>query len=74
MRNHSEQLIATGEGRIDYLDLYKKTREYYMAERNLMLTGSALVATWIFRRFIIGFSRLNDIEYDIGEFEKVKLH
>ena len=63
-------MIASGEGKIDYLDLYKKTREYYMAERNLMLTGAALIATWIFRRFLVGFSRLNDVEQDIIQYEK----
>ena len=55
---------------MDYLDLYKKTREYYMAERNFMLTGSALIATWIFRRFLVGFSRLNDVECDIESYPK----
>lgn len=65
-----EQIIASGEGKVDYLDLYKKTREYYMAERNFMLTGSALITTWIFRRFLVGFSRLNDVENDIVNYDK----
>lgn len=56
---------------MDYLDLYKKTREYYMAERNFMLTGSALIATWIFRRFVVGFARLNDVENEIASHQKV---
>jgi hypothetical protein len=42
-----------------------------MAERNFMLTGSALIATWIFRRFVVGFSRLNDVENDIANHEKI---
>lgn len=41
-----------------------------MAERNFMLTGSALIATWIFRRFLVGFSRLNDVENDIVNYDK----
>ena len=46
----------------DYIILYKKYREYYMAERNFMLTASSLFIMFVFDRFYRGFKRLYEIE------------
>lgn len=37
--------------------IYKKLREFYMAERNFMLTASALVTTFIASRFLAVFRK-----------------
>ena len=46
----------------DYLMMYKRNRDYYMAERNFMLTASALFVYFVFQRFLYGFKKLTDIE------------
>lgn len=46
----------------DYIILYKKFREYYMAERNFMLTASALFIMFAFNRFFTGLKRLYEME------------
>ena len=50
----SFQAIKSDE-KEDYLTIYKKLREYYMAERNFMLTASALIVMYIFSRFLKQF-------------------
>jgi hypothetical protein len=49
------------EHREDYLQLYRNYREYYMAERNFMLTSSALFISFVFERFCAALSKLNDL-------------
>lgn len=44
----------------DYLIIYKKLREYYMAERNFMLTSSTLFIMFVFRKFLGGFRQIYD--------------
>lgn len=46
----------------DYLSIYKKLREFHMAERNFMLTGSALLTMFIFKRFLATFRKWYDLE------------
>lgn len=50
----------------DYIILYKKYREYYMAERNFMLTASALFIMIVFKRFFTGFKHLYEKEVSHG--------
>lgn len=44
----------------DYMIIYKKLREYYMAERNFMLTSSTLFIMFVFRKFLSGFRQIYD--------------
>lgn len=44
----------------DYIIIYKKLREYYMAERNFMLTSSTLFVMFVFRKFLSGFRKIYD--------------
>ena len=43
----------------------KEYREYYMSERNIMLTSSALFAYFIFNRIFASILKLADIENQI---------
>lgn len=47
--------------REDYMSIYKKLREFYMAERNFMLTLSALSSMFIFKRFMATFNKWYDL-------------
>ena len=51
----------------DYLIMYKRYRELYMAERNFMLTFSALFVTFAYYRFVEGIKKLVDVENVIDE-------
>jgi hypothetical protein len=44
-----------------------------MAERNFMLTSSALFISFVFQRFCAALSKLNDLENDIEQ-GKLKLN
>jgi len=46
----------------DYIIIYKKLREYYMAERNFMLTSSTLFVMFVFKNFLGGFRKIYDNE------------
>lgn len=46
----------------DYLSLYRNYREFYLAERNFMLTSSALFAYFALQSLLKAISKLNDIE------------
>jgi hypothetical protein len=46
----------------EYINMYGKLREFYMAERNFMLTASTLFAMFIFQRFFAAFRKLYDFE------------
>ena len=46
----------------DYIIIYKKLREYYMAERNFMLTSSTLFVMFVFKNFLSGFRKIYDNE------------
>lgn len=46
----------------DYIIIYKKLREYYMAERNFMLTSSTLFVWFVFKMFLGGFRKMYDNE------------
>lgn len=54
----------------DYIIIYKKLREYYMAERNFMLTSSTLFVWFVFRKFFAGFRKI--YENEKADEEKVK--
>lgn len=54
----------------DYIIIYKKLREYYMAERNFMLTSSTLFVMFVFRNFLAGFRKIYDNE--VSDSPKVK--
>ena len=54
-------MIKSGQHH-DYIIMFKQYREYYMAERNFMLTASTLFIMFIFNRFFNGFKRLYEIE------------
>ena len=41
--------------------MMKKYREFYMAERNFMLTSSALFVYFVFQRFLVAIKKLTDI-------------
>lgn len=45
--------------------LFKKYREYYLAERNFMLTSSALVIYFVFVQFLGALGKLCDVEDNI---------
>lgn len=47
--------------------MFKREREFYLAERNFMLTASALIVTFFYRSFVYGLSKLNDLENNIEE-------
>ncbi len=55
---------------MDYLTIYKQSREYYMAERNFMLTATTLFATFVLWRFLAAFDKLNNIELEIEEHDQ----
>ena len=58
------------DGKVDYLTIYKQSREYYMAERNFMLTATTLFATFVLWRFLAAFDKLNNIELEIEEHDQ----
>lgn len=45
--------------REDYLIMYRRYREFYMAERNFMLTSSALLVYFIFSRMVVSLNKLH---------------
>ena len=65
--NHAEKMGSLVDGKVDYLTIYKQSREYYMAERNFMLTATTLFATFVLWRFLAAFDKLNGIEQEIEE-------
>lgn len=54
-------MIKSGQHN-DYIIIFKQFREYYMAERNFMLTASTLFIMFVFNRFFRGFRNLYDLE------------
>ena len=46
----------------DYIILFKQYRDYYMAERNFLLTASSLFIIFVFNRFFAGFKKLYEFE------------
>ena len=54
-------MIKAGQ-HTDYIIVFKQYREYYMAERNFMMTASTLFIMFAFNRFFRGFRRLYEIE------------
>ena len=46
----------------DYMSMFKREREFYMAERNFMLTASALIVSFMYQKFVSAIFKLNDIE------------
>lgn len=50
------------QDRESYVAIYIKLREFYMAERNFMLTGSTLLVLFILWRFLAAFKKLYDLE------------
>lgn len=59
--------LVRAEHKEDYLQLYRNYREFYMAERNFMLTSSALFISFVFHRLCATISKLNDLENEIEE-------
>ncbi len=55
----------------DYIQIYAGLREFYMAERNLMLACSTLFVMFIFSRFLAAFKKLNDLEVEYTQNVKV---
>ena len=49
----------------NYLLMYKKYRELYMAERNFMLTFSALFIYYVYQRFLFAIRKLVTIENEM---------
>ena len=43
-----------------------------MAERNFMLTASALLVSFMYHKFVSTLFKLNDIENEIEEAQKIK--
>ena len=46
----------------DYIIVFKQYRDYYMSERNFMLTASTLFIMLVFDRFFRGIRKLYEIE------------
>ena len=67
---YAEKIDALAEGKVDYLSLYKQSREYYMAERNFMLTATTLFATFVLFRFMATLGKLNGIENEVETYDK----
>lgn len=59
--------LVRAEHKEDYLQLYRNYREFYMSERNFMLTSSALFISFVFHRLCATISKLNDLENEIEE-------
>lgn len=51
----------------DYLALYRQYRSYYMAERNIMLTGSAFAIYFVFQRLFATIKKLAHLEDEIEQ-------
>ena len=51
----------------DYLIVYKRYREFYMAERNFMLTSSALIAYFVFQQLLSLIKNLARTETSLEE-------
>lgn len=63
--------------------MLKEYREYYMAERNIMLSSSALFIYFVFARLMFNINKLSEIENgepaqnaevrnEVGEDKKLK--
>ena len=59
--------MVRAEHKEDYLQLYRNYREFYMSERNFMLTSSALFIAFVFHRLCATIAKLNDLENEIEE-------
>ena len=59
--------LVKADNREDYLQLYRNYREFYMSERNFMLTSSALFIAFVFHRLCATISKLNDLESEIED-------
>ena len=53
--------LVRAEHKEDYLQLYRNYREFYMSERNFMLTSSALFIAFVFHRLCATIAKLNDL-------------
>ena len=68
-----------GHSMEDTISTIKEYKEYYLSERNIMLTSSAFFAYFIFDRIFHNIRKLADIENQIDHpeeksvFEEVKL-
>lgn len=59
--------LVKAQHKEDYLQLYRNYREFYMSERNFMLTSSALFIAFVFHRLCATIAKLNDLENEIEE-------
>jgi hypothetical protein len=57
--------VAKGTGHDNMIDVLKEHREYYLAERNIMLTCSALFVYFVLQRLFFSIRRLADEEHRI---------
>ena len=52
--------LIQGQGNESMIGILKEYREYYMAERNIMLTCSAMFVYFVFQRLMFNIRKLTD--------------
>ena len=65
--NNIDLVFPKTHNKEGYLVALKEYREYYLAERNIMLVVSACFTFFVFQRLLYNIRRYSELEHEIEE-------